>query len=142
MTRRENGPASVKRGGRLPPDRESTNRTTCRQAALLQNANPACSMADGFGTGSRRVRRLSKPRDHRGPECPFGLILSNPVEHTIQLGGLLMQSTTRGCFVSAIVLTGLFVFGGSAQAASFDNVEGWWNSLDCPRMNTAVEEYE
>ena len=53
-----------------------------------------------------------------------------------------MQSMTRGCFVSAIVLVGLLVFGGSAQAASFDNVEGWWNSLNCDRMNAAVNEYD
>lgn len=77
----------------------------------------------------------------RGLPGPSAAFWREPVTHTSDLG-VLMQSTTRGCLVSAMVLTGLLVFGGSAQAASFDNVEGWWNSLDCPRMNAAVNEYD
>lgn len=54
-----------------------------------------------------------------------------------------MQSVVRrGVFGAAVVLVGLFTFGGSAEAASFDEVAGWWNSLDCPRMNAAVNEYD
>ena len=52
-----------------------------------------------------------------------------------------MQS--RHCFfAAAVVLVGLFAFAGPARAASFDNVEGWWNSLDCYRMNAAVNSYD
>ena len=40
------------------------------------------------------------------------------------------------------VLLAALALGGSAEAASFDEVEGWWNSLDCPRMNAAVNEYD
>ena len=35
-------------------------------------------------------------------------------------------------------------FSGSAEAAEFDNVEGWWNSFgdDCRRMNDAVNAHD
>ena len=52
-----------------------------------------------------------------------------------------MQSR-HGLFAAVVVLVGLFAFTGSAQAASFDKVEGWWNHLDCPRMNAAVNSYD
>ena len=52
-----------------------------------------------------------------------------------------MQDRCRRSFALAVLL-GLVMFGSSAEAASFDEVEGWWNSLDCARMNAAVNEYD
>ena len=51
-----------------------------------------------------------------------------------------MQSAMRSGLPVVAVLLGLF--GGSAEATPFDKVEGWWNSLDCPRRNAAVSEYD
>ena len=53
-----------------------------------------------------------------------------------------MRSAARCSAVAAFAVFGLVSFGGVAEAASFDQVEGWWNSLDCPRMNAAVNEYD
>ena len=53
-----------------------------------------------------------------------------------------MRSVIRCSAVAAFAVFGLVSFGGVAEAASFDHVEGWWNSLDCPRMNAAVNEYQ
>ena len=40
------------------------------------------------------------------------------------------------------VILGALAFSSPADAASFNKVEGWWNSLNCPRMNAAVNEYD
>ena len=41
------------------------------------------------------------------------------------------------------VFGGALAFSSSVEAvSSFNMVEGWWNSLDCPRMNAAVNEYD
>ncbi|MCY4509870.1 MAG: hypothetical protein OXG35_23340, partial [Acidobacteria bacterium] len=53
-----------------------------------------------------------------------------------------MRSAARCSAVAAVAVFGLVSFGGVAEAAPFDHVEGWWNSLDCPRMNAAVNEYD
>ena len=53
-----------------------------------------------------------------------------------------MRSAARCSAVAAFAVLGLVSFGGVAEAASFDHVEDWWNSLDCPRMNAAVNEYD
>lgn len=54
-----------------------------------------------------------------------------------------MLSTMRRSLVAAAVLAaGLFTFAGAAEAASFDQVEAWWNSLDCPEMNAAMNAYD
>ena len=53
-----------------------------------------------------------------------------------------MRSAARCSVVAAFAVFGLVSFGGVAEAASFDQIEGWWDSLDCPRMNAAVNEYD
>ena len=52
------------------------------------------------------------------------------------------RTVCRRSLAAFAVFLGALAFGGSAEAASFDMVEGWWNSLDCPRMNAAVNEYD
>ena len=53
-----------------------------------------------------------------------------------------MQISTRRSFALVVLFLGLVAFGSPAEAASFDKVAGWWDSLDCPRMNAAVNEYD
>ncbi|MCY4507639.1 MAG: hypothetical protein OXG35_11870, partial [Acidobacteria bacterium] len=57
-----------------------------------------------------------------------------------QLGELMLPRCRELGFTVAFLAA--LAFSGSAEAASFDMVEGWWNSLDCPRMNAAVNEYD
>ena len=47
-------------------------------------------------------------------------------------------AVNRRSIALVAVFVGALAFTSSAEAASFDMVEGWWNSLDCPRMNAAV----
>ena len=47
-------------------------------------------------------------------------------------------AVNRRSIALVAVFVGALAFTSSAEAASFDNVEGWWNSLDCPRKNAAV----
>ena len=49
---------------------------------------------------------------------------------------------SRHSIALVAVFLGALAFSNSAEAASFNMVEGWWNSLDCPRMNAAVNEYD
>ena len=51
-------------------------------------------------------------------------------------------ATSRHSIALVAVFLGVLAFSGSAEAASFNMVAGWWNSLDCPRMNAAVNEYD
>ena len=51
-------------------------------------------------------------------------------------------ATSRHSIALVTVILGALAFSSSAEAASFNMVEGWWNSLDCPRMNAAVNEYD
>ena len=51
-------------------------------------------------------------------------------------------ATSRRSIAPVAVFLVMLAFTGSAEAASFNMVEGWWNSLDCPRMNAAVNEYD
>ena len=44
--------------------------------------------------------------------------------------------------VIVVAVIGLLAFSGSSDAADFDHVEAWWNSLDCPQMNGAVNAYD
>ena len=53
-----------------------------------------------------------------------------------------MRSAARCSAVAAFAVFGLVSFGGVAEAASFDQVAGWWDSLaECDRWNAAVNEY-
>ncbi|MCY4633689.1 MAG: hypothetical protein OXG04_04130 [Acidobacteria bacterium] len=53
-----------------------------------------------------------------------------------------MQISTRRSFALVVLFLGLVAFGSPAEAASFDKVAGWWDSLDCDQMNAAVNEYD